>query len=712
MLKSNKQRLWLLCVLLLLLVPAVMAQEQRTLVSGTPLSGTLNKNNLAQVYTLPGSKGQVVTLTVTNKSAVPLALVLTDASGTIVAQNYDLDITGQVSLANVTLPATGNYGVTVFKSAGVDSFTDVTFTLTAAVIGAVTPEATLAPTAVATAESTTEAGTPSTPETTQNVVATPFKTGQLLTTSGLNVQLAWTTTDDLDLEVRDPVGGSLRWATPTVNSGGTFGKNANQGCAAPTTTSPTESATWTPGGIPTGSYEVLVYYEKSCAGDKPVSFTVTTTVDGKALDPVQGSLLPGQVYDASFVVNADGTSERTGLSGIVNDQLPDDATKILAAASPIEIGIPVNGTITNKQPYQSYSFAGQANDQVTVAMNATAGSLDTFLFLLDSTGNVVASNDDPAKGDTNAVISNALLPAAGTYTIVASRYAKRIGGTEGTYTLTLTSQGTQLSQAFLDLPRGALEVRLLWNSSADLQLLVRDPGLNSVYVDKPTIATGGQMVALGNNNCAVPQGTPFSYIYWPTTTPPRAGVYEVQVWFKNECNDTTPVTANLYITYNGKQVYADTTRPLLNDRYLTSFTITADGQVATSDGGIITGVDSLDYQPRVEGATVIEPATPQSGTITQDNKFDVYVITGKANEVYSIAMNNTSGNLDTSLYLIGPAGNQVAANDDAEVGKNTNSLISKFTLPADGQYIIIATHFGARYGGTTGTYSLTLTKQS
>ena len=109
---------------------------------------------------------------------------------------------------------------------------------------------------------------------------------------------------------------------------------------------------------------------------------------------------------------------------------------------------------------------------------------------------------------------------------------------------------------------------------------------------------------------------------------------------------------------------------------------------------------------------MIAPASPQNGTITQDNKFDVFVFTGKANEVYNIAMNNTSGNLDTSLYLIGPAGNQIAANDDAVVGENTNSLISNLALPADGQYIIIATHFGARYGGTTGTYSLTLTKQS
>jgi hypothetical protein len=73
-------------------------------------------------------------------------------------------------------------------------------------------------------------------------------------------------------------------------------------------------------------------------------------------------------------------------------------------------------------------------------------------------------------------------------------------------------------------------------------------------------------------------------------------------------------------------------------------------------------------------------------------------------------MNNTSGTLDPTLYLIGPQGDQIAENDDAVAGENTNALISNLTLPADGQYIIIATHFGARYGGTTGTYSLTLTQ--
>jgi len=55
---------------------------------------------------------------------------------------------------------------------------------------------------------------------------------------------------------------------------------------------------------------------------------------------VQASLLPGQVYDASFVVQRrrhepTNRAERRRF----NDQLPDDAAKIIAAASPIEVGV-------------------------------------------------------------------------------------------------------------------------------------------------------------------------------------------------------------------------------------------------------------------------------------------------------------------------------------------------------------------------------------
>ena len=71
-------------------------------------------------------------------------------------------------------------------------------------------------------------------------------------------------------------------------------------------------------------------------------------------------------------------------------------------------------------------------------------------------------------------------------------------------------------------------------------------------------------------------------------------------------------------------------------------------------------------------------------------------------------MDTTAGTLDTQLFLLQPDGSQLAANDDAVVNETTNSLIDNFALPADGEYIIVATHYGLLYGGTSGTYNLSV----
>lgn len=684
---------------LLLLTTQVMAQQGgRVLTPGTPVTGVLDDETYAQVYTLQGQANQSVSLTAANEIGIPLALVLTDAQGNIIGQAIDSEVTGDVLLAGVTLPAEGIYYATLFKAGGVQSVSEVAFTLTLEVVdAATTPEATVDPTAEASPEATVEQ-----PQ--------ALDVGQVVTTSGLQVQLTWSSTDDLDLEVRDPVGGSLYWETPIVASGGTLSANINQGCEVTTAQSPTETATWSPGGIPTGSYEIIVYFQESCAGSNPATFTITPSVDGVALAPIQATILPTQTWVGSFRVNPDGTGTMSALNGVVTDDLPATAADVIANAQPIQFGSFLTGQITNAQPYQAYRFTAAANDLVTISMNADTGSLDPFLFLLDANGAIIRFNDDLGVGVTDSLISNALLPSAGDYTIVASRYAKRLGGTEGAYTLSVNSQAINLPEAFINLPRGLLEVRVLWNTNADLQLLVRDSSGNAVFDDQPTVRSGGTLAAAGNVNCTPPNGTAFSYIYWPTNTPPRPGSYEVEVWFQNECNDPTPVSFNLYVTYNGREIFSDTSQPLPGDRYLTSFTLQADGTAIPSDGGIITGVDSLSYQAELENALPISATEPRNGSITFDNKFDLYVFTAEAGDVISLSMNNTSGTLDPTLYLIGPLGNLVAENDDAVAGENTNSLIRDLTLPASGQYIIIATHFGALYGGTTGTYTLTLTQ--
>jgi hypothetical protein len=61
-------------------------------------------------------------------------------------------------------------------------------------------------------------------------------------------------------------------------------------------------------------------------------------------------------------------------------------------------------------------------------------------------------------------------------------------------------------------------------------------------------------------------------------------------------------------------------------------------------------------------------------------------------------------------------GVQLDFNDDIvdpQTGeRDSNSLIEPLTLTNTGTYYIIATRYGLQYGGTTGTYNLTLFEMS
>lgn len=675
--------------------------ERLPLTIAAEVSGVLDEDNLIQVYSFNATSDVGYSLTIATADEAALAAVVTSVSGLPVAQANDTDGDGTLTVDELVVDTTGVYYITVLQVPSADALETVNFTLVLD--------------ALASAE-TTEAVTPAptvavdAPEVTETVV----DTGQVLTTQGIQVSLTWETNDDLDLEIRDPVGGSLYWQTPTVNSGGTIGPNVNQGCVDPTADSPTETAQWTPGGVPTGSYEVLIYFQQACEGTDATSFTVNITIDGVALTPIQASLLPSQSYVASFTLYADGTEELNPMQGLTTtQQLPIEPSEAIANASPVFVdGGIVIGTITNNLPYQSYSFTGEANQVLSIGIQAISGSLDTYLALLDSAGNIIAFNDDQSVGITDSLIQNVLLPNNGTYTIVATRYAKALGGTEGDFELSVYQDTAQIPEAFTSLPRGTLEFRLLWSTNADLQLLVRDPSGEAIYDDNLIAASGGQLAAQGNINCRTAEagGAPYSYLLWPANVTPRPGTYEVEVWYQNDCADTTPVNFNLGIAYNGLQIFNENTSFIMGQRYLMSFTILADGSVQVSDAGIIRGIQDIDYMSILDTAIPLTAGSPVSGSIEFANKFDLYVFDGNAGDVINVTMINTSGTLDPYLYLLGPSGNVVAENDDIVAGEDRNSAIANITLSETGQYIIIATHFGGRYGGTIGNYQLTFSQ--
>jgi len=95
---------------------------------------------------------------------------------------------------------------------------------------------------------------------------------------------------------------------------------------------------------------------------------------------------------------------------------------------------PITNALTGEEG-QAWRYGGQRGDVITIEMNAESESLDPYLLLLDSSGNVLASNDDIVFGENyNARIDSIRLPNDGDYYIVAMQFG--FGG--GTYTLLLS----------------------------------------------------------------------------------------------------------------------------------------------------------------------------------------------------------------------------------------------------------------------------------
>ena len=679
---------------LLLAAPALGQNAGGILSPGAPQSASLGNGSNAATFAFDAA-GSAGAISLTNIVGGQLALHISDINGATVAQGADATM-----LADLALSPGGRYFVFVYFAPGSQAQPttfDISYDL---------------PAAEPAAQADQDAPVPD----------------QILLGAGIEVRLSWSGAADLDLEVRDPIGQTLFWNSRTTENGGGFGFDANGLCDV-ISDSPQETATWQPGFLPTGSYEIIVYYEQACdALTASVPFRVDVIVDGQAKGAIEDLLSPGiagqqNVYVGRFILGAAAATEVVagGLyppSSVT--RLPSSYNFSTNIPTPIERGQLVTGTISNEQPYISYSFEGAANELVSVDMQALSDSLDTLVQIVDPSGAVVDVNDDAAiGGTTNSFVADTRLLASGTYRIIATRYAKEVGGTVGQFQLSLTGAtgggGAALSQ--LNLPQGDVEVGLFWSTSADLQLLVRDPLGQSVFDDNPASASGGILQEVGNQNCVAASGAPVSYIYWPSGAL-RAGTYEVEVWYQDPCADAAPqVNFTLQVEVNGVVIASERRFPQPGQRFVTNFTVQPSGFAVAGEAGFIdAGSGTLAYQAEAADAPVIENGVAVRGTISPSNTFDVYQFEGAAGETVSLSLSGVTLVLDTNLYLIGPSGRELASNDDGDpielglTGRPTDSRIAGFVLPENGPYTVIATRYGNQYGGTIGIYELVMTR--
>ena len=167
-------------------------------------------------------------------------------------------------------------------------------------------------------------------------------------------------------------------------------------------------------------------------------FTLSLTVSGGSTQPVATPI------QATPTLNQPMPTPTLAFSTPV--PTPRQATPTPPPNVPSEVvgniayGESVTSSIPQNFAQQQYRFSANSSD--TIEITLTSADFDSYLFLYDSAGVILAQDDDGA-GDRNARIVYTI-PATGEYVIGADSFGNVVGINPafGTFTLTLNLQGS------------------------------------------------------------------------------------------------------------------------------------------------------------------------------------------------------------------------------------------------------------------------------
>ncbi len=366
--------------------------------------------------------------------------------------------------------------------------------------------------------------------------------------------------------------------------------------------------------------------------------------------------------------------------------------------APINVGNSLTGEITDSRYAADYTIALQTGQRITVTMERQGGTLDAYLVILDPSGREVAFNDDAAiqVGITplNAQIVDFAPPAAGTYTIRATRLGQQAGSSVGQYLLRVAASSGVVPPPTATPPvTGGGEV------------------VDGVQVGGP--------VAVGESRTGTIQGVVYAVEY---SIDLAAGeTIALSVVATSGDLDTFLI---VYDTNNDAAAYNDDAAVQIGDTpynsAITGYTTPVSGtyyiwvtryQLADGDS---TGSYELQVTPGVaasiqQGGFISIDGGSVTGEITNTIYAVDYTLQLRSGQSITITMEALDLGLDTYLAILDSAGNELAFNDDAEeqVGESVlNSQIVGFTAPNNGTYTVRATRFFQEGGSSVGSFSL------
>ncbi len=110
---------------------------------------------------------------------------------------------------------------------------------------------------------------------------TPLTSRPTPGTGDVQVTLSWSSRNDLDLHVTDPMGEEIFYRHNASASKGVLDIDSNAGCSSNVSDQPIENIYWPFGVAPDGTYKITVVYYQNCTADVSTPFSVRVLVDGQ-----------------------------------------------------------------------------------------------------------------------------------------------------------------------------------------------------------------------------------------------------------------------------------------------------------------------------------------------------------------------------------------------------------------------------------------------
>ena len=164
--------------------------------------------------------------------------------------------------------------------------------------------------------------------------------------------------------------------------------------------------------------------------DKPLRFNVTV-----------GPEVPLGYYDVRLVTKLGVTNPRTFAVGDLPEVVEQEPNNVPAQAMRIELGTVINGRSMPSEDVDLFVFSAKAGQRVLIECRGKRidSNLDGFLWLYDSAGRQLASNqDDSSRSEKTDPLIDFTIPADGDYFVKIADFVYN-GATACFYRLTIST---------------------------------------------------------------------------------------------------------------------------------------------------------------------------------------------------------------------------------------------------------------------------------